>query len=75
MYSQGLFFNKFLVHLDVFSVAKNEPGSWQQSSSYHIHSSSPVGVGPEHRRTMDTETGCGLPSTDKKARLLIGAVC
>ena len=70
MYSQGLFFNWFLVYLDVFSVAKNEPGSWQHNSSYHIHSSL-VGVGPEHRRTMDTETGCGLPSTGKKARLLI----
>ena len=24
---------------------------------------------------MDTETGCGLPSTGEKARLLIGGAC
>ena len=31
--------------------------------------------GEEAPETMDPETGCGLPSTGQKARLLIGTAC
>ena len=43
--------------------------------TFHIHQRMIHFLIPRTIQTMDSETWCGLPSTDQKARLIIGAAC